>query len=274
MLTVKLSAPATREFWEIPVVYEDEHLLALDKPARLLTSPDRQDPSRPNLMKLLHAGIAEGKPWARQRGLSYLMNAHRLDFEISGVILLAKTKPVLIALANLFGTEKPSNQYAALVQGAPKDDRFEVEAKLAAHPTHLGFVRVEPRRGKRSRTVFEVRERFDGWTLLKAEPLTSRTHQIRAHLRYVRLPLVGDELYGGQPLLLSRLKQQYHLKPKQTERPLLSRVALHAEALSLFHPVTSEPLRVEAAWPKDLTVAVKYLRRYAASSPVPGLETQ
>lgn len=267
---IKLSAPATGEFWEIPVVYEDEHLLAVDKPARLLSSPDRYDPDRPNLMKLLHAGIAQGKPWARERGLSYLMNAHRLDFETSGVMLLAKSKPVLVALANLFGTEKPCKEYVALVQGAPEKDRFEVDAKLAGHPTRLGFVRVEPKRGKKSRTLFQVEERFKGWTLLKAQPLTGRTHQIRAHLRYARLPLVGDELYGGKPLLLSRLKKDYHLKPKQVERPLLSRVALHAEVLSLSHPVTAEPLRIEAPWPKDLTVAVKYLHRYAAGAPVPG----
>src|SRR5882724_4883703 len=90
---IKLSSPATREFWEMPVLFEDEHLLALDKPAGLLTSPDRYDPARPNLMKLLHAGIERGAPWAKQRGLSYLMNAHRLDFETSGIILLAMSKP-------------------------------------------------------------------------------------------------------------------------------------------------------------------------------------
>src|SRR5580700_1759739 len=114
---IKLSSPATREFWEIPVLFEDDHLLALDKPSRLLTSPDRYDPDRPNLMKLLHAAVEQGKPWAAQRGLTYLMNAHRLDFETSGVILLAKTKPDLVALANLFGTEKPAKVYTALVHG-------------------------------------------------------------------------------------------------------------------------------------------------------------
>ncbi|MEY2466476.1 MAG: hypothetical protein QOD03_997, partial [Verrucomicrobiota bacterium] len=70
---IKLSSPATHEFWEIPVLFEDEHLLALDKPSGLLTSPDRLDANRPNLMKLLHAGITENKPWARERGLTYLM---------------------------------------------------------------------------------------------------------------------------------------------------------------------------------------------------------
>src|SRR6185503_7672768 len=104
---LKLSSPETKEFWEIPVLFEDEHLFAINKPACLLTSPDRYDPNRPNLMKLLHAGIAARKPWAALRCLSYLANAHRLDFETTGVLLLAKTKPALVHLANLFGNEKP-----------------------------------------------------------------------------------------------------------------------------------------------------------------------
>src|SRR5205085_9021347 len=119
---IKLSSPGTQEYWEIPVLYEDQDLLAVEKPSRLLTSPDRYDPERPNLMKLLHAGISEAKPWARERGLSYLMNAHRLDFATSGVILLAKDKPTLVELANLFGSEKPVKKYVALAQGAPEED--------------------------------------------------------------------------------------------------------------------------------------------------------
>lgn len=261
---IKLSSPATHEFWEIPVLYEDSQLLALDKPGGLLTSPDHQAPDRPNLMTLLHAGIKESKPWARDRGLTYLMNAHRLDFESSGVILLAKSKPMLVALANRFSGEQPCRKYVALVQGAPAEAQFEVDAKLASHLTEAGFVRVDARRGKRARTRFEVLEKFAGWTLLKCEPVTDRQHQIRAHLRQARLPIAGDALYGGKSLLLSSLKPGYRLKPNRTERPLLGHVALHAEELALPHPVTNEPLRILAPWPKDLTVAVKYLRRYAA----------
>jgi len=237
-------------------------LLAVNKPSGLLSSPDRYDPDRPNLMKLLHAGIAEGKPWARQRNLDYLMNAHRLDFETSGVMLLAKSKPVLVNLANLFGSEKPLKQYVALVQGAAKEERFEVNAALAPHPVRIGEFRVDTKRGKRARTRFEVLERFAGWTLMRCEPLTGRTHQIRVHLRHAGLPIIGDELYGGKPLLLSRLKSGYRLKPGQAERPLLNRVALHAEELTLQHPVGDETVKIVAPWPKDLTVAVKYLRRF------------
>ena len=260
---IKLSSPATKEFWEIPVLFEDEHLLALSKPPGLLTSPDRYDPLRPNLMKLLHAAIAECKPWAAQRGLGYLMNAHRLDRETSGVILLAKSKPVLVSLANLFSMEKPVKTYLALVHGGPMEDAFVVDASLAPHPTQLGQMRVDQKSGKRSKTLLSVRERFRSYTLLECRPLTGRTHQIRVHLKHARQPIVGDRIYGGKPLLLSWLKSDFRLKPGKTERPLISMTALHAESLSLLHPVSGAEVKATAPWPKDLEVALKYLRRYA-----------
>ena len=266
MSAVKLSSPATREFWEVPVLFEDDHLLALDKPAGLLTSPGRYGPHRPNLMKLLHAAIAAGKPWARERGLNYLMNAHRLDFETSGVILLAKNKPTLVALANFFGSEKPLKKYVALVHGSPEKNEFEVDTKLAPHLLKIGLMRVDAKNGKKSKTRFAVLEKFSGCTLLRCEPLTGRTHQIRAHLRHAGLPVVGDELYGGKKLWLSRLKRDYRLKPGREERPLISRVALHAEELTLPHPVTGETLKITAPWPKDLKVTVRYLRQFSPNA--------
>jgi RluA family pseudouridine synthase len=260
---VKLSSPATKEFWEIPVLFEDGDLLALDKPAGLLTSPDRYDPERPNLMKLLHAGIEQQKPWAQERKLTYLANAHRLDFETSGVLLLAKNKPALVALANLFGSEKPLKKYVALAWGAPPAKNFEVDAKLAPHPLKIGQMRVDPKGGKKSNTQFEVLEQYSDWCLLRCTPLTGRTHQIRIHLKHAGFPLVGDELYGGKNLWLSRLKRDYRLKEGREERPLMSRVALHAEELTVPHPVTHEPVTIKSEWPKDLRVAVKYLRQFA-----------
>jgi RluA family pseudouridine synthase len=260
--TIKLSSPATREFWEVPVLYEDGELLALDKPIGLAVSPSREDPIRPSLIQLLHSGIAEGKPWATIRALSYLMNPHRLDLEVSGVLLLAKSKPVLVKLANLFGSETPAKRYVALAQGSPREERFEVGAKLAAHPARAGFVRVDARHGKRARTRFQVLERFAGWTLLKCELLTDRPHQVRVHLQNLGLPLAGDSLYGGQPLLLSELKAGYHLKPNKTERPLISRPALHAEEIAIAHPQTGKMVTITSPWPKDLNVGIKYLRRY------------
>ncbi len=262
--SIKLSAPATKEFWEIAVLHEDADLLALNKPPGLLTSPDRYDPNRPNLMRLLHNGIAAAKPWARERGLQYLANAHRLDFETSGVLLLARNKPTLVRLADQFGANQPRKTYVALIPGTPPQPEWEVNAALSPHPTKLGLMRVDLKGGKKSLTRFSVREQFRGYALVECRPLTGRTHQIRVHLKHGGHPICGDKLYGGPPLLLSHLKSHYSLKPGQSERPLIQSVALHAERLELPHPATGQPLRIAADWPKDLLVAVKYLRRYAA----------
>jgi len=283
---IKLSSPATREFWEIPVLFEDEHLLALEKPPLLLTSPDRAAPERPSLIKLLHQHIERGAPWATTRALSYLMIAHRLDFETSGVLLLAKSKPVLVALADLFGSERIILKYAALVQGVPPEEIVLTEAKLApveppnnpradavegieppaSTATNPFQLRVDERRGKRSKTEFQIRERYDGYTLVECRPFTDRPHQVRAHLRHLRLPIAGDAAYGGSPLLLSQLKSEYRLKPQRTERPLISSPAIYSEELSLTHPITGSQIKITAPCPKDFAVALKYLRRYAGSS--------
>jgi 23S rRNA-/tRNA-specific pseudouridylate synthase len=113
-------------------------------------------------------------------------------------------------------------------------------------------------------TKFELLEKFSGYSLLQCHPLTGRTHQIRVHLRQAGLPITGDALYDDSgPLLLSRLKKDYHLKPGRIERPLMDRVALHATELKLPHPVTGAEIVIASPWPKDLTVALKYLRQYA-----------
>ncbi len=260
---IKLSSPATREFWELPVLFEDEYLLAIEKPARMLTSPDRYDPERPNLMKLLHAGVTEGKPWAKSRGLTYLANAHRLDFETSGVLLLAKDKDALSKVASHFGSERAIKHYVALVQGNPPEKLFEVDAPIGPHPHHVGRMHVDHSDGKKSRTQFEVLESFLGFSLLRCRPLTGRTHQIRIHLRHVRLPIVADVLYLGKPLMLSTVKRGYRLKPGRSERPLIDTVALHAERLEIPHPITGQPVVIESPWPKDMRVALKFLRKCA-----------
>lgn len=261
--TIKLSSPATQEFWEIPILYEDAQVLALDKPSGVPAVPDRAQPERPSLLRLLHDGIKRGAPWARAGDRSYLMATHRLDAETSGVMLLAKSKPVLIALLNHFGASQPGRRHVALVQGTPPEARFQIDTKLAPHPARAGLMCANARRGKRSVTLFEVREKFSGYTLLQCEPLTDRPHQIRAHLRVARLPVLGDQLYGGRELRLSQLKPDYRLKPNQVERPLIARAAVHCEALALPHPLTGEPLSITAPWPRQLAAAIKYLRKFA-----------
>ena len=260
---LRLVWPSTREVWEVGVLYEDECLMAVDKPAGLLSSPDRYDPDRPNLMKLLHVGIAEGAGWAASRGITYLFNAHRLDLETSGILLLAKSKPALIHLADQFGGVHPRKRYVALVTGEwGATAEVEVEAPLAPHPHRPGVVRVDPKGGRPSQTRFRVQERFRGYSLLSCEPVTGRTHQLRVHARHLGFPMVGDLTYGGKPLLLSRLKPGYRLKPGHRERPLIGRVALHAECLEVTHPVSGGRVVIESPWPKDLRVAIRYLSQF------------
>jgi len=260
---LKLSWPEPRGYWEIPVLYEDDHLLAINKPACLLTSPDRYDPRRPNLMAMLHRGIAQGSPWAKERGLSYLANAHRLDFETTGVLLLAKDKAALRALADQFGGVKPRKVYFAIVQGTPSEAAWEVDLKLGQDARRPGAMRVDQKHGKKALTRFELAEAFSGWSLLRCLPETGRTHQIRVHAQSAGLPIAGDELYGGGVLLLSQLKRDYRLKPGRVERPLTGTLALHAAELTVTHPVTGQPVTVQAPLPKAMQVALKYLRQYA-----------
>lgn len=245
------------------MLFEDDRLLVLDKPSRLLTSPDRYDPERSNLMKLLHRDIARPAPWAAERALTYLANAHRLDFETSGVLLLAKDKPALINLANQFGSNTPHKIYLALAHGEPNQDRLASEAPLAPHPLKPELMRVDLKKGKNSKTEFQALERFRGFTLFECRPFTGRTHQIRVHLKHLGHPVVSDTLYGGKELRLSRLKRGYRLKPNQEERPLLSRLGLHAASLTFQHPTSQQPVTVSAPLPKDMQVALKYLRKYA-----------
>ena len=271
---IKLSSPATKEFWEIPVLFEDGDLLALDKPANLLTSPDTDNPERPSLMRLLHDGITAGKPWAVERSLTYLNNAHRPDAEATGIILLAKKKTAYVALADLFGAEKPVRQHLALAWGNPPDKNFEVDAKLAPHALKLGEMCVSFREGKKSLTRFEVLEQFSDWCLLRCSPQTERPHQIRVHLKHAGFPMVADDIYNGKKLWLSRLKKDFRLKPGRDERALISRAALHLEELTLPHPVTHETVTIKCEWPKDLKVALKYLRLYATGPSRRGLQDE
>lgn len=263
-LPIKLSSPATREFWEIPVLYEDDDLLAIDKPAGIPTALDPGQPERPNLAELIGAGIREGKPWAASRNLSFLANVHRLDSETSGVLLLARSEAVREELSKRFASDQPVVEYITLVRDTPADDLFEVSARIADDPKKPGYMKVDPQDGKKASTQFEVLEKFRGWTLLRCRPLNRQPHQIRVHLSEIRHPIAGDFKYGGKPLWLSSFKPNYRLKPGKKERPLISAPVLHVEKLTLTHPKTGVDVVIESPWTKELKTAVKFLRLHAA----------
>ncbi len=255
----------------MPVLYEDEHLLALDKPAGLRLLPDPEDPETPSLMGLLHQAIHAQKPWTRERGLDFLRQAHRWETETSGVLLLARSREALTALGNQLYDERPRRCLLALAHGAAVESAFQVQVRMAPRPRQPHLMRIDPRHGRKSFTRFAVRERFARHALWECRPTTERLHQIRLHLRYHRLPVVSDPDYGGAPLLLSELKPGYRFKKDTPEKPLINRPAVHCAAIEIEHPVRGEPLRIEAPLPKDFQVALKYLRRFAPdlSAPAP-----
>ena len=260
---IRLNWPATGEKWEVPILHEDCRLLAVSKPAGLLTSPNRYDLEKPNLMGLLHKEIERSAPWAVQRGLTYLANAHRLDYETSGVIVLARDKAALINLANQFGTPNPEKVSVGLIQGVPEEDTFEVDLRLAPDIREPQLMRWS-REGKPALTRFTVLKRFRGVSLVECRSVTSRNHQVRVHIKSTGYPLFGDDDYGeGKRLYLSSFKRAYRLKPGAVERPLTPSLALHAWRLVMAHPDGTGPLDITAPWPDDLDIAIKYLRRYA-----------
>lgn len=267
---------------ELPVLYEDDALLAVDKPSGLMVSPDTYDPEKPNLMSGIRRALDTGAGWVQKRGLTMLANVHRLDADTSGVLLLAKTREALRALAQQFNDRTVGKSYVALVEGEPAEDAFEVELKIGPHPSRP-WVQIERRHGgKLTLTKFRVLERFRlrplrgaretlpflSCTLVGCDPETGRTHQIRVHLRHAGYPILCDKVYGEgerSALYLSQLKPGYKSHEEAAERPLLGRLALHAERLTVAHPVTGERIELTAPLPKDFEVTLKYLRKFAAS---------
>jgi 23S rRNA pseudouridine1911/1915/1917 synthase len=239
---------------ELPtVIYEDDALIVFDKPSGLLVSPDRWDKERENLADLIHDRLSPR-----------FFNVHRLDCDTSGVILCAKTKKALDAACNLFQTREAIKRYTAITRGLPKEDKGTIRIAIAPDEERPGKMKTV-RNGKPAVTDFEVAARFRRFALVHLIPHTGRTHQLRVHLAAIGCPIVCDRFYGdGRGLMLSELKRGYKQHADRPERPLIGRLALHAEILSLPHPVTGVPLTLRAPLPEDFALAIKYLNRYDA----------
>lgn len=260
---LKLPNPSKDGSWKLPILFCDDHLLALNKPAGLPVNQESDDPDAPALLPALHAGIAAEKPWAVRLGLSHLSASHQLEVTTSGVLLLARSKAVAESLAAAFGSGKILQQHHALIRGASVEETFELNSPLEPHPDRIGQMRSSPKRGKRYRTQCDVLEAFQSYTLLQCLPYPGKSGQIAAHLRLARFPLIADPDRGGAGLLLSELKRDYRPNKHGIERPLIARPALHLETITLEHPVTKQELSITAPPAKDFRVALKYLREFA-----------
>jgi RluA family pseudouridine synthase len=238
-----------------PVLFEDDSFIAFDKPSGLLVAPDRWDKERENLADLIHKHLSPN-----------FFNVHRLDRDTSGVILVAKTKKALDAASNLFHSREVQKRYVAITHGLPKEEKGTIRMAMAEDEERPGKMKIV-RSGKPAVTDFEVAERFRRYALVTMVPHTGRTHQLRVHLAAIGCPITCDRFYGdGRGLMLSELKRHYKQHKDRPERPLIDRLALHAEALSLPHPVTGEPLILRAPLPDDFELALKYLRRYSGGA--------
>jgi 23S rRNA pseudouridine955/2504/2580 synthase/23S rRNA pseudouridine1911/1915/1917 synthase len=217
----------------------------------LLVIPDRFDPTLPSLNKLLEAKLKQ-KAWV----------VHRLDKETSGVICLAKHEEAHKYLSTLFQEHEVVKLYAGLVQGRVAPEQGRIEAPIAEHPYTKGKMTVA-KKGKPSVTDYRVTEQWALYALVQFQIHTGRTHQIRVHMQSIGNPIVCDELYGdGKPFLLSSIKRKYKLSDKdEVEKPLLSRLALHAYRLQ-FNKEDGTEVTAEANLPKDMLACVKQLNKW------------
>lgn len=235
---------------DVEVLFEDDAIIVLNKPAGLLVLPDRFDPGIPSLTALFKAGGDE------------VLVVHRLDKDTSGCIVLARTADAHAFLNTEFSSRRVGKQYIAICAGHLKEEEGVVDLPIGEHrATHA--MRVDRKDGKPSQTAYAVNERFAGYTLVDVWPRTGRTHQIRIHMKALGCPILADPLYGtGRPFFLSRAKKDYR-KGKEAEKPLLSRTALHAVSVEFLHPASHEAVRFEAPLPKDMRSVIRMLRKYA-----------
>lgn len=255
------------------LLFEDAYLAAFDKPSGLPVAPGPREKSRVTLIGLV-----------RERFGQAMANVHRLDAAASGVVLCARTKPALDFLSGQFQSKTVRKTYLALVSVLPPErlaaaagpvrdesgglpSAFSVDLAIGEDEQLPGRVRVFKKRGgKPSVSEFRVLESFGRFAWLECKPITGRMHQVRVHLAAAGAPVLNDAPYGdpSSRLLLSDMKRGY--KGVKTEKPLLSRLGLHAASLGFIHPGTQEPMDIAAPLPHEFEVALKYLRKFAAGS--------
>lgn len=238
----------------LDVLFEDESLIVIAKPAGLVVHPAAGHADGTLVNALLHhcpdlAGIGG----ERRPGI-----VHRLDKDTSGVMVVAKNDAAHQALSHQFKARRIEKRYIALVWGVPAQTSGCIDLPIGRHPVDRKRMAVVPGRGRAARTTWRVRERFgDAAVLLDIDLHTGRTHQIRVHCHAMGHPIVGDPVYGRRRTAAKcHSAQDLHSVLLAAERQML-----HAAQLRFVHPVTQLPVAFEAPLPPDLSHAVTHLRK-------------
>lgn len=230
----------------LPIVYEDDALIVINKPAGLVVHPGAGNTNSTMLNALLHhAPSLKDLPRA---GI-----LHRLDKETSGLLVIAKTPAALKSLSHQLKKRTIEREYQTVVYGSMISGGT-VDAPIDRHPLQRKRMAVVDT-GKTAITHYRVMERFRAHTRLKVNLETGRTHQIRVHMAHIRHPIVGDPVYGGRVQLTKNMSEEMIAIMRQFKRQ-----ALHAFALGFIHPISGESVRFEADIPDDMKKLIKSLR--------------
>ena len=242
----------------LDVLYEDDVMAVINKPAGMVVHP-----ARGHWQGTLVSALAY-----RFNELSAVGGAvrpgivHRLDRDTTGVIVIAKTDTAHRAIAAQFENRTVQKKYVCLCLGLPDRDRDEIDLPIGKHPYHRVkmAIRRNDRSSKRAQTFYEVVQRFSRVSLLNVHPRTGRTHQIRLHLAHAGYPILCDPLYGRSETLSRSFLFTGRENPTGNESDiLLSRHALHAQQIDLVHPTTGQPVHFEAPLPQDITALLELL---------------
>jgi 23S rRNA pseudouridine1911/1915/1917 synthase len=251
----------------LDILYEDLSIIAVNKPPGLLITPDRWDRGLPTIQDMLREYLRKKSEVEHPN----LRVVHRLDKDTSGAIVFAKNVKAQAYLSKQFEEGEVSKTYYAIVKGTVPKEEGIINFSLSESSKHPGTMVVN-NNGKKSITLYRVMERFRGFTFVEAKPLTGRTHQVRVHFNAIGHPLAIDPIYGSsQPIFLSQFKKDYKEKD-EPEKPVISRLPLHASMLTLREPTEEKTLVLEAPLPKDFQRMLKCLKKYQALEPATSRE--
>ncbi len=246
----------------IDIVYEDDALLVVNKPAGMVVHPGHGNYSGTLINALLHH-IEDLPENSNERpGL-----VHRIDKDTSGLLLVAKTEKAMTHLAKQFFDKTSEREYVALVWGNMKEDEGTIEGHIGRHPKNRLQMHVYPEGdvGKEAVTHFKVLERLGYLTMVSCKLETGRTHQIRAHMKYIGHTLFNDERYGGDKILKGTTFTKYKQFVENAFK-IIPRQALHAKTLGFVHPTTKKMMRFDSELPEDMANCIEKWRGYSKHS--------